>query len=480
MKIGIQILAYNCSNSFEKLIQPFLKLKNQFDIKIWVGSGQFKEYAELGYKDLNHSTEVLLADLLLKEDIDYVFKPNKNNLLTDAGTRNKCIPWMKENDIDLMIQVDADEFYTDKEAVDLIKFIESNHEYSIYNVTYKNIVGDGEKIDWKRFVASWIKKHNGIKNYYFDMHWNYNDCEYRQTPSIDVPKSLVNPAHYTWTNYDNTTGPSHIKEKIEYQKRIYNDGCGYKWDEDIKKIVKEDEIDAKVNLVFSTARRYKLFNQTLKSLIKHNPNLNENINKVYVVDDRSSGEDLNQMREDLSNYFPNKVVLITFNNSEKYGWLDKLNFIKNLKGEANYFLFWEDDWESIKSINLNKHIKHMNDNPNVDFITFSGHWDLQFEKEGNSIDNVYFKCPFPKGFRQVFHLENGFRYWADVKMNNFSLNPGLFRINAFDQDFIKEDNHELDYADKSNLKQIYTKKPIVIHTGHEESILRSNNNIKLK
>ena len=65
-------------------------------------------------------------------------------------------------------------------------------------------------------------------------------------------------------------------------------------------------------------------------------------------------------------------------------------------------------------------------------------------------------------------------------MNNFSLNPGLFRINAFDQDFIKEDNHELDYADKSNLKQIYTKKPIVIHTGHEESILRSNNNIKLK
>tara|TARA_R110002050_G_scaffold245677_1_gene383249 strand:- start:159 stop:1082 length:924 start_codon:yes stop_codon:yes gene_type:complete len=274
MKIGIQILAYNCSNSFEKLIQPFLKLKNQFDIKIWVGSGQFKEYAELGYKDLNHSTEVLLADLLLKEDIDYVFKPNKNNLLTDAGTRNKCIPWMKENDIDLMIQVDADEFYTDKEAVDLIKFIESNHEYSIYNVTYKNIVGDGEKIDWKRFVASWIKKHNGIKNYYFDMHWNYNDCEYRQTPSIDVPKSLVNPAHYTWTNDDNTTGPSHIKEKIEYQKRIYNDGCGYKWDEDIKKIVKEDEIDAKVNLVFSTARRYKLFNQTLKSLIKHNPNLN--------------------------------------------------------------------------------------------------------------------------------------------------------------------------------------------------------------
>ena len=31
MKIGIQILAYNCSNSFEKLIQPWVELKNQFD-----------------------------------------------------------------------------------------------------------------------------------------------------------------------------------------------------------------------------------------------------------------------------------------------------------------------------------------------------------------------------------------------------------------------------------------------------------------
>ena len=482
MKIGIQILAYNCSNSFEKLIQPWVELKNQFDIKIWVGSGQFKEYAELGYKDLNHSTEVLLADLLLKGDIDYVFKPDKDNLLTDAGTRDKCIPWMKENDIDLMVQVDADEFYTQREVNNLIKYIKDNPEPTIYNTIFKNVVGDGIITDWARFSAGWIKRWGGIKNYYFDMHWWFNDdFDYRHSPGgvKDIPKSLVNPYHYTWTNDMNTTGPSHIKEKIEYQKRIYNEGCDYKWDEDIQKIVKKDEIDTKVNLVFSTARRYKLFNQTLKSLIKHNSNLNEVINKVYVVDDRSSGEDLNQMREDLDKYFPNKVVLITFNNSEKYGWLDKLNFIKNLKGGANYFLFWEDDWESIKSINLNKHIKYMNDNPNVDLITFSGHWDLQFAKEGNSIDNVYFKCPFPEGFRTVFHVENGFKYWADVKMNNFSLNPGLFRINALDQDFLKESHHECDYADKSNLKQIYTKKPIVIHTGHEESILRSNNNIKI-
>ena len=39
MKIGIQILAYNCAGTFENLIKPWVKLKNKYDIKIWVGSG---------------------------------------------------------------------------------------------------------------------------------------------------------------------------------------------------------------------------------------------------------------------------------------------------------------------------------------------------------------------------------------------------------------------------------------------------------
>ncbi len=236
MKIGIQILAYNCSNSFENLIQPWVELKNQFDIKIWVGSGQFKEYAELGYKDLNHSTEVLLADLLLKGNIDYVFKPDKDDLLTDAGTRDKCIPWMKENDIDLMIQVDADEFYTQREVKNLIKYIKDNPEPTIYNTIFKNVVGDGITTDWARFSAGWIKRWGGIKNYYFDMHWWFNDdFDYRHSPGgvKDIPKSLVNPYHYTWTNDMNTTGPSHIKDKIAYQNKIYKDGCGYEWDEEL-------------------------------------------------------------------------------------------------------------------------------------------------------------------------------------------------------------------------------------------------------
>ena len=238
MKIGIQILAYNCSTTFEKIIDPWVRLKDKYDIKIWVGSGQFKEYAELGYENLNHHTEVLLNSLEENNKIDYLFSTDGKELLTDAETRDKCIPWMRDNDVDLMIQVDADEFYLFEDARNLIEYIINNPDHTCYNTIFNNIIGDGESIEWSRFSAGWIKRHGGIRNYYFDMHWCFNnDTEYRSNGIVDIPKELVNPNHYTWTNNKNTTGPSHIKDKIEYQKRIYSGGCGYKWDESKNTII---------------------------------------------------------------------------------------------------------------------------------------------------------------------------------------------------------------------------------------------------
>ena len=240
MKIGIQVLAYNCEKSFETLIKPWVKLKEQYDIKIWVGSGQFKEYANMGCKNLNGLTLILLNKLFDKKDIDYIFTTNKENLLDDAGTRDKCIPWMKKNDIDLMIQVDADEFYSVRETNNLIEYCIKNSKYDYYNTIFKQVIGEGIVEDWSRFSAGWIKRYGGIKNYYFDMHWWFNDnFDYRESKGVDIPKHLVNPYHYTWTNSENTTGPSHIKEKIEYQNKIYSDGCGYKWDEKLNKVIKK-------------------------------------------------------------------------------------------------------------------------------------------------------------------------------------------------------------------------------------------------
>ena len=251
MKIGIQIIAYNCESTFEKLIEPWLKVKDKYDIQIWVGSGQFKIYQEMGCENLNSPTIELLNTLLDKGSIDFLFQPDPDNLLGDHTTRNKCIWWMKENDIDLMIQLDADEFYSDKDVINYFESIMSHQEYDSYNTIFNNLIHDTSE-DWSRFSAAWIKRYGGISDYYYDAHFSFighdnptkergeKNIEYRWVKNIEIPKDLVHPFHYTWSNIVRTTGPSHIKEKIEYQKRYYNikDGCGYKWNEDHNKVEK--------------------------------------------------------------------------------------------------------------------------------------------------------------------------------------------------------------------------------------------------
>ncbi len=257
MKIGIQVLAYNCADTFEKLIKPWVELKNKYDIKIWVGSGQFKLYNEMGCENLNGPTIHLLDRLLLEGKIDYLFQPHPDNLLGDFDTRDKCIPWMREMDIDLMVQVDADEFYEDQ-AEGYLEWIMNHQEYDCYNTFLKGVTPDNNGYyNWERFSAGWIKRNGGISHYYFDCHWSFagpnnpskgkcgQNLEYRWVRTIAVPEDICNPIHYSWNNDLATTGPSHIKDKIKYQQMLYGgeNFCEFKWDENENKLVRKSGTD---------------------------------------------------------------------------------------------------------------------------------------------------------------------------------------------------------------------------------------------
>lgn len=242
MKIGIQVLAYNCHDTIEEVLNPWIRLKNKYDIKIWVGSGQFRIYKEMGYENKNFKTLDVLYKLYENNKIDFIFTPDESNLLDDHQTRNHSIEFFKQNDIDLMVVVDSDEFYSDREVELYLEFIENNPQYTLFKTVFKNLVQDGNHyIEWERYSSAKIKEYGGISHYYFDGHWSFqgedgNHIEYRWVPTITIPKELVNPIHDTWTNNRKGSGDNHIKSKIEYQEKYYSHQSGWRWNEETSKL----------------------------------------------------------------------------------------------------------------------------------------------------------------------------------------------------------------------------------------------------
>ncbi len=236
MKIGIQILAYNCVEAFPIIMEPWIKLKKEFNFDFWVGSGQFKIYQELGYEDLNKGTVELLKTEYANI-IDHLFIPDSDNLLSDHEMRSQSIEYFEEKGVDLIWILDADEFYMEDEICRVVKFITSNSQYDYYNISLKNYIGDGKLwTDFEPVRLFWTKRYGGVKEHYFDNHFSYKDgSEYRSRAGITIPKEEAFPLHYSWTDNKNIAGSSSLKKKIEYQKKYYADGCGYEWNEEYNK-----------------------------------------------------------------------------------------------------------------------------------------------------------------------------------------------------------------------------------------------------
>jgi autotransporter strand-loop-strand O-heptosyltransferase len=231
VKIGVQIMAYNCAEAFPKLFEPWMKLKDELNLDFWVHSRQFKIYEEMGVEDSNSETLSMLKNEY-SDVIDYLSVPEE--ALSDHESRSLHLDYCKKKDIDLILMLDTDEFYTEEQIRDTVNFVKNNPEFDWYAIQLKNYVGDdGDWVDFAPPRIIWTKRHGGIKDYYWDNNFIYNDGEeYRLKKNTKVPKDIAFPDHYTWTNSKNTCGPNNIKDKIEYQKRFYSGECGYKWNED--------------------------------------------------------------------------------------------------------------------------------------------------------------------------------------------------------------------------------------------------------
>ena len=97
------------------------------------------------------------------------------------------------------------------------------------------------------------------------------------------------------------------------------------------------------------------------------------------------------MRALVSNYFPNKTHLVTFDNTLPFGYVEKFNFVKLISQETKYNLFLEEDWNSIAPLKLGDHLNYLDVHPEVDQLILSEHFWLQDEesKQKTSINDKY-------------------------------------------------------------------------------------------
>jgi hypothetical protein len=226
MKIGILLSAYNSEEYIDECLTPWFNLKEQYNITICCNRGMFKDYADYGYTSKNKTT----LQKLVNFDIDFLISTGPKSRLDEITSKNTLLRILK-NSCDIVWILDSDEFYTEKEIINIIDYLNCTPEYDWYSVNFrnytftKNLFLDG--FSPPRIFRT--DRNEGINEFYFDNHINYNDGEdFENKNNNTIPRDIAWIKHYTWLNED-----SRSKEKIRYHIERFIGGCSFEWDENL-------------------------------------------------------------------------------------------------------------------------------------------------------------------------------------------------------------------------------------------------------
>ena len=229
MKIGVLLTIYNCENYVDDCLNPWINLKEKYDITIGCVSGMFKPYLDLGFKSKNQGTLKKLSE----HNIDYLISTGEKILLGENESRDSILNILKK-DNDIIWILDGDEFYTEKDIINIINYIESTPLTDWYSINFKNYTFT-EQLYFNGFCPPRIFRNNrygGIDKFFFDNHIQYNNGEsFENKKSLLIPRNVAWIKHYSWLETDFRT-----QEKIKYQNLRFKNGCYFNWDENTNKL----------------------------------------------------------------------------------------------------------------------------------------------------------------------------------------------------------------------------------------------------
>ena len=234
MKIGVLFTVYNCEDYLNDCLSPWFELKDKYDIVFASNSGMFSDYLHLGIPYRNEETLKILSNY----DMDFLITTKGKNLLGEDESRNLCLDYLNKRNCDLIWVLDGDEIYTKEQIENILEYIQRNPNYDYYSVNFKNLtISENYHLDYTHERITWANRHDGIKSFYFDNQFIFNDGTLlKDSSGIEIPKSVAHILHKSWLSSDIRT-----KDKIIYQRHRYNgdDGqrpihcrCTYEWNEE--------------------------------------------------------------------------------------------------------------------------------------------------------------------------------------------------------------------------------------------------------
>jgi hypothetical protein len=234
MKIGVLFTVYNCEDYLNDCLSPWFELKDKYDIVFASNSGMFSDYLHLGIPYRNEETLKILSNY----DMDFLITTKGKNLLGEDESRNLCLDYLNKRNCDLIWVLDGDEIYTKEQIENILEYIQKNPTYDYYSVNFKNLtISENYHLDYTHERITWTNRHDGIKSFYFDNQFIFNDGTLlKDSSGIEIPKSVAHILHKSWLSSDIRT-----KDKIIYQRHRYNgdDGqrpihcrCTYEWNEE--------------------------------------------------------------------------------------------------------------------------------------------------------------------------------------------------------------------------------------------------------
>src|SRR3989344_804764 len=222
MKIGVLGMFYGCADELPRVMEPWIALKNEgHDLVLGAMNAQFKEYADLGFPDNDRETRAILEANRSIFDFLHMSKVP----LMDPEARTVALQGLLLHNVDLIWTVDGDEFYTKKQILDILAFVEKTPMFDYYHIPFDNLVLDTIRWD-DGFTPPRIfrtDRHGGLRAFVWENDLEYNDGTAANdlVPSI-IPRNVAYVDHHTW-------GLKNIENKVRYQHRHFG-FCPYRYD----------------------------------------------------------------------------------------------------------------------------------------------------------------------------------------------------------------------------------------------------------